>query len=109
MAPATVAAVRLCRYTPELTRSVLLSALQAKQVVAEANALRPTPAGQRRFTSCFFDPSAVTANLAYADGHAVEIYVETSSCFYATHGDIARSYPQKAIEKLVALLVHLAG
>jgi hypothetical protein len=88
---------------------VLLSARQASAVIAAVNALRAAPPSGR-FSSCFVDPFAVAANLAYASGHSVKLYVETSNdCQYATNGSIVRDHPEKAIKRLVALLVHLSG
>jgi hypothetical protein len=107
LAPAPVAAVRLCRYSTRLLGSALLAPSDISAVMHDFAALRATPRNYKGAASvCPFNTDPVVAHLEYATGHAVTIYVPIS-CPYAANGDLTRGYPTAALHRLTAVLVRL--
>lgn len=114
LAPTGAAEIRLCRYgwpAEHLIRATLLPRKRDGALVAAFDALQPTPKGdrERTFKSCFADSDPVLAYLAYPNGHAVTIYVPTTSCWLATNGELTRSWPPAALKHLVKELLQLTG
>jgi hypothetical protein len=97
LAPSGVAAILLCRYGGGNVRPPLMLLSWRRiadsdlvgELVSEFDRLPAPPAGA---VSCPFDDgSAITARLAYPDGHAVTLSVALGGCAIVTNGSVVRT------------------
>lgn len=117
LAPPGAVGIRLCKYpgygsdsdpNRALIRGVSLSDRGIDMLIRDFDALRLKPHPKPGFTSCPPWSPTVVAHLAYANGHSVTIYVpDTEWCPSVSNGDLWRSWPGKALSRLVRELLHL--
>jgi hypothetical protein len=91
LVPTPVTEIRLCRYSQRFVRGTLVPSGELSGLVHDFDALRPATRKERRvFYSCPYDANPIVAHLAYANGRAMQVYVTTYLCVYASNGDITQ-------------------